>query len=261
MRVLLVQYKPVGHDLFKNFQKFQRILRKYKDESIGLIVFPEYALSGGFPYGKFAELALNFDQKKNLDILNLLKDLAKKYGVNLIPGSFLVRKLNNYYNEAILINRRGEIKLTYNKRKLWAAEKRFLKVGNETKVVNINDLGTIGLQICADLNDPDLSKYYRKASLVVNVALWSEEDRLVYRKYVPPYIEKNTVEVLSKARALENRAHFIFVNYAGRIVTEASTGRQYVTCSIGNSMVVNPFGEIIAKTSTNKEEFLLVDIN
>lgn len=260
MRVLLVQYKPVGHNLNKNIQKFRRILRKYKDESIDLVVFPEYALSGGFPYGKFDELALNIDQKKNLDILNLLKNLAKKYEVNLIPGSFLVKELNNYYNRAILINRYGEIKLMHNKRKLWAAEKRFLKAGTETNLVKIDDFGSIGVQICADLNDPNLSNCYKKASLIVNVALWSEEDRFVYRKYVPPYIEKTTVEVLSKARSLENQAYFIFVNYAGRIVTKASTGRRYVTTSIGNSMVVNPFGEIIAKTSTNKEEFLLVDI-
>ena len=115
----------------------------------------------------------------------------------------------------------------------------------------------------ADLHLSSLSHEYRssKPDLIVNIAMWSQEDRKACVKNTPINIGQLTTETLVKARAMENRCYAVFCNFGGKITIRSKTGRLYPETSIGNSMVVNPYGEIIAKTTTTGQEILFCKIN
>ena len=255
-RVLLVQYKIIYLDVKANLAKFKRIIRKYKDLRPDLIVFPEYALTGPL----YSNYFLAFDN--NEFIFDELSLLAKKNNVNIIPGSFVRKEGNNMYNSTCLIHRDGQINGFYNKKCLWSSEKKFLNAVDDMKVFE-TDFGRIAIQICADLHSSSISDSYRsfKPEIIINLAMWSEEDMRAVRKKVPKNIELIQTEYLSRARAIENRSYIIFCNFADTLTVKAKTGRQYQETSIGNSLIVNPYGEVIARSSSKKEEIIFAELD
>jgi len=90
--------------------------------------------------------------------------------------------------------------------------------------------------------------------------MWSEEDVKACCKAVPKNIELTQTELLIRARAVENRAYAIFCNFADNLEIKAKTRQLYQETSIGNSMIVSPYGEVIAKVDNNKEKTLFAEI-
>lgn len=256
VRVLAVQYKNLGLDINANLLKFDRIVRDNVYLKPSLVVFPEYALTGPL-YGNY-DMAFEEDNA----IFSRLSELAEKYRINLVPGSFVRKSVNKRYNSTCFISSSGEISSFYNKQILWSAEKRFLARGSETKVFK-TPIGNIALQICADLYSSRISHEYRslKPDFIINIAMWSFEDIKACIRYVPHNLEMIQTESLAKARAIENMAYTLFCNYGANVALKAKTGRIYKETSIGNTMVINPYSEVIARTSTNKEEALFAEID
>ncbi|NMB57458.1 carbon-nitrogen hydrolase family protein [Candidatus Beckwithbacteria bacterium] len=256
VRVLVVQYKPIYLDIKANLEKIKRILRKYSFFKPQLVIFPEYALTG--PLYGYYDLAFQDDNA----VFKELSLLAKNFNLNLIPGSF-VRKIGvKKYNSSCFINLEGKILDFYDKQYLWSSEKKFLEKGNKLTIFNTS-LGKIVIQICADLHSSKLSDSYRqiKPDLIINLAMWSQEDIKSCAKIIPANIEFNQTEILTKARAIENRAYTVFCNFADSLEIKAKTGRIYQETSIGGSMIINPYGEIIAKTDNHKEQILFAELD
>lgn len=256
LRILLVQYKINYLNIHSNLRKLKRLLYRYKFLNPDLVIFPEYALTG--PLFSNYELAI----EENSEILKQLRNLAIKNRVSLIPGSFIRKSHGKLFNSSCLITAKGDLIDFYDKMNLWSSEKRYLKAGSSNKLFKTKE-AKISIQICADLNSSLLSYQYRqlKPDIIINTAMWSQEDRNTAIKFVPADIEYKQTEYLIRARALENRCYAIFCNFAGSLVVKAKTGRIYKETSIGNSMIVDPYGEIIARSSTNKEEVLFVQID
>ncbi len=256
IKVLAIQYKIIYLNIEANLRKFERVLKKHSYLKPDLVIFPEYALTGPL----YANYQLSFE-KNNL-IFNKLSLLAKKFNISLIPGSFVRTIENKRYNSACLINPSGEILGFYDKQCLWSSEKRYLKKGINTKVFKTR-IGKIAIQVCADLHSSRISDEYRnlKPDLIINLAMWAEEDIKASSKVVPKNIELIQTERLVKARAVENQAYAIFCNFADRLNIKAKTGRIYKETSIGNSMIVGPYGETVAKVDCNKEKGLFAEID
>lgn len=256
VRVLAIQYKVIYLAIEANLRKFKRILKKYSYLKPDLVIFPEYALTGPL----YSNYQLSF--KKNNLIFNKLSLLAEKFNVNLIPGSFIRTTRNKRYNSTCFVSSKGKILGFYDKRYLWSSEKRYLEKGSNTKIFKTK-IGRIAIQICADLHSSKISDEYRnlKPDLIINLAMWAEEDIKVCSKTVPKNIELMQTEYLTRARAIENRAYAIFCNFAGKLEIKAKTKRVYQETSIGNSMVINPYGEIVAKVDNNREEVLFTEID
>jgi len=256
IKIMVVQYKINYLKPDANLRKFERLIRKYKFLKPDLIIFPEYGLTGPL----FGHYDLAF--KINDPIFEKLTEIAKKYKTNIIPGSFVRRVDNKNFNSTCFIDSDGDILGFYDKRTLWSSEKRFLTAGKNEGIFETK-IGKIAIQICADLSSPRISDAYKnlKPEIVVNLALWSEEDMKAARKKVPNNIEKIQTEVLVRARSLESKAYTIFCNYAGQVNIVAKSGRNYGETSIGNTMIVNPYGEIISKVSDNREQLLMVELD
>lgn len=256
IRILTIQYSIRYLNIHGNLLRFGRILDNYKYLKPDLVIFPEYSLTGPL-YGNY-HMAFN----EHNAIFEKLSVFAQKYQINLIPGSF-VRKDGRYlYNSTCFISPKGQILGYYDKEHLWSSERRYLKKGVKNKPFKTS-LGTIAVQICADLHSSLISHNYRsfEPDLIINLAMWSHEDIKANKKSVPKVIEFTQTELLARARAIENRCYSVFCNFAGTVNIKAKSGRTYRETSIGNSMMVNPYGEVIGKSSTNRESVLFAELD
>ena len=93
-------------------------------------------------------------------VYDFLSGLSKKYSVNLIGGSFHMKdsESGNFYNRCYVFDRNGEKIGTYCKRKLFDREfKHNIQPGDSSEIVEIEGWN-VGIQICADLWYPELSR-------------------------------------------------------------------------------------------------------
>ncbi len=256
VRILICQYKIRHLDIESNLEKFERIIKKNQYLKPDLVIFPEYALTG-LLYGH-SNLAL----KQNDPVFMRLSFLAKKYRIYLVPGSFVRIIGKKRYNSTCLTSPQGKILDYANKQCLWSSEKLFLKKGRSPKIIKTK-IGRVALQVCADIFSSKISSSYRKTKpdIIINASLWSQQDKNNCRKNVPETLEFTQTEVLARSRALENQAYFIFCNYADKQIVKAKSGKRFEFKSIGHSMVVDPYGHIVAKASSGREQIIFADLD
>jgi predicted amidohydrolase len=151
----------------------------------------------------------------------------------------------------VLFNRDGKIAGLYRKIHLFEAllnskqkiaESDVFTRGSNPVTVNIEGW-VAGLSICYDLRFPELYRQYSKAGAHI--------------LFVPSNFTQRTGkdhwEILVRARAIENQCFVIAPNQCGK--NEATKIQSY-----GHSMIVGPWGEILAKAS-NHETILTVCLN
>lgn len=211
------------------------LARQAVDQGAQLLLLPEYA--GGLKTeGRFFAPPV-FPEQQHPVLLGL-QAFAERNSVWIVLGSVAIEGDDQrFFNRTFVIDSNGEIRARYNKLHLFDIElsatqsyKESEKVahGNEAVVVS-TPFGKLGLSICYDL---------RFAHLYRNLAKAGAELLLV-----PAAFTKKTGEahwhVLNRARAVENGAFVIAPCAVGEI---PGGGESY-----GHSLVVNPWGEILAE--------------
>jgi predicted amidohydrolase len=154
------------------------------------------------------------------------------------------------YNTSVFIGPRGEIASKYRKIHLFDArigdkivrEADCFRAGHRPAAVNVGEFKA-GLSICYDLRFPGLYQdYARKGAQLLTV---------------PSCFTKRTGEAhweaLLRARAIENLSYVLAPNQIG---TDARGMQAY-----GHSMIISPWGEIIARGSGTNEEIVLGEIS
>ncbi len=184
--------------------------------------------------------------------LKPLMALAKRHKVFILAGSIYEKAAGTgkAYNTSVLIDQRGAIKAKYRKIHLFEAV-----LGNKRireadcfaaghKVVMARAEGfKLGLSVCYDLRFPEM---YRKYAVLGAHAVC-----------VPSAFTYETGkahwEVLVRSRAIENRCYILAPNQVGK---SGKGVRHY-----GHSMIVGPWGEILAMASGDKEEIIYAQLN
>ena len=177
--------------------------------------------------------------------------LAQTHGVAFLLGSILEKAIGQHaYNTSVFIDPLGEIFLKYRKIHLFDAhigdkvirESDSFLAGRRQSIVKVGGFRA-GLSICYDLRFPDLYQGYARKGVEVLT--------------VPSCFTKKTGEAhwetLLRARAIENLSYVLAPNQVGT----DSRGMQ----AYGHSMIVSPWGEIIAEGSADKKEIIMGDIN
>ena len=156
--------------------------------------------------------------------------MAKKYNIYFIPGSIgewdqHLSKEGPFYNTAPVYGPDGTLITKYRKMAPYRPLEDGIP-GKEYCVFSIPEKNTcIGLQICYDLNFPEISRNetLMGAEVLVKITLDpSELRRINYH--------------LHFARAVENQAFFISTN---------ATGNYISNLNYGNSMVIDPEGLLL----------------
>lgn len=167
--------------------------------------------------------------------------LAAELGIWLHIGSLIIKVADNRLaNRSFLFSPEGEMIATYDKMHLFDVdlgggetyrESALYDAGDEALVVN-TPIGNLGLSICYDLRFPYL--YRALAHAGANILL------------IPAAFTKPTGEAhwhtLLRARAIETGCYVLAAAQTGL----HATGRE----TFGHSLVVDPWGEIIADAGT-----------
>jgi deaminated glutathione amidase len=179
---------------------------------------------------------------------------ARKYGITIQLGSLIesAGRTDKFYNTSLLFNPNGELIASYRKVHLFDVDVPGKVTDSESSVIIPGDHLVavklpefyLGMSICFDLRFPEL---YRALAL-------SGAEVLT----IPSAFARGTGEahwhVLVRARAIENHA---YVLAAGQYGTDSSGGFY----SFGHSMIVNPWGEILAEAPAEEEAVLVADID
>jgi len=177
---------------------------------------------------------------------------AKELGVFILLGSVYERSFtetNRAYNSSVLISRDGKILAKYRKVNLFNAvigaktirESQTFLPGDKPTTVRVGDFN-VGLSICYDLRFPEFYRQYAARGCHVMT--------------VPASFTRATGkahwETLLRARAIENLCYVLAPNQCGK------DGRGVAT--FGNSLIIGPWGDVLARGSSGKEEILYADL-
>ncbi len=207
-----------------------------------MIVFPEYVFSWKF--------------KDDGTWKKQFQALAKKYKIDMVPGSMLSEHKKKVYNTAYYIDANGTIRGVYRKINLWHPERSDVAFGNEVCIFN-SRFGKIGLTICWDLAFPELYRaMVRKGvRIIICPAFWSDQDASRKGLKHNPKAEAVFVDACCIARACEDEIVHVFCNAAGMI--KEGTVRNLT----GHSQITIPFKGVLKKLDHNKEEMFIQEVD
>lgn len=163
-------------------------------------------------------------------------DLAARLGIHLIHTTYeRGEREGEIFNTSILIGPKGEILARYRKTHPFCTELAssggWVTPGDQVAVVD-TDLGKIGMIICFDGDFPELSRIQallgaeiiaRPSALLRSADIW---------------------ELTNRARAYDNHVFVIGANAVG-----SDPGGTFY---FGNSMIVTPIAEVIARAATHE---------
>lgn len=232
-----------------NLQKARHMLEDaLKERRLDLVVFPEDCITGPLPYN------LEYACDITSGAIVFFQKLARKHRVYIVCGSFIRKKHEGYFNTSLLIDRKGNIILEYEKNNLWIPERQYLTPGTSVPVVKTS-IGTIGIVICWDLAFPEVFQELalQGADIVCCPSYWTREDSgFLMRKYPGANAETTMVDTLCPARALENEFLLIYANGAKAAEIFLQTTK-ITEAQIGHSQICAPLYGTVSKIEHNQE--------
>jgi predicted amidohydrolase len=242
MKVTLIQTELFWEDRKKNLAHFDKLINSLKEKT-DLIVLPEM-----FPTG-FTMSPETQAEPWNGEALGWLKQKAKEKQC-VITGSVAVEDGGKYYNRLFWVEANGDFK-TYDKRHLFrmAKEEQHYAPGDKKLITTIDGWKICPL-VCYDLRFPVWSRNrFKKTS---DTSCEAEYDVLIYVANWPE-VRNYPWKQLLVARAIENQCYVVGLNRIGK------DGNGYAHS--GDSVVINPRGEIISKTKANEESIETVELD
>ncbi|MFH9012804.1 carbon-nitrogen family hydrolase [Streptomyces sp. NPDC017943] len=204
-----------------------------------LVVLPELWTTGAFAYDAFATEAEPLEGPTH----EAMAKAASDAGVWLHAGSIPERDPEGpLYNTSLVFSPSGELAAAYRKIHRFGFDKGeavLMGAGSELVTVRL-PVTTLGLSTCYDLRFPELFRGLvdAGAETLVVAAGWPERRRSHWT-------------LLAQARAVENQAF---------VVACATAGTHAGVPQAGHSIVVDPWGEVLAEAGAG-EEVLTVEFD
>lgn len=248
LNIALIQLKA-GADKTANLSKVTKFIDSaVKTSNVGklhLVVLPEcfnspYAVD---QFRNYAELI------PSGETTNLLSSLAKKHGIFIVGGSIpeLDQENDKIFNTSLTFSPEGTIIAKHRKVHLFDIdipggitfkELVTLSAGNKATVFKLGEFGNVGLGICYDIRFPELAM------------IASRNPYNSFAMFYPGAFNTTTGplhwHLLAKARAVDNEMFSILCSPARDV---GGDGYQ----AYGHSLVVDPYGAIIAEAGEEEE--------
>ncbi len=214
-----------------NYEHAEKLIRETKKkEDPDVIVLPETWTTGFYPTQSLPA----YCDKNGEKVKAKFSSLAEELGVNIVAGSVATLKNGKAYNTAYVFSRNGECVAEYDKTHLFTPmnEDKFFEFGDHTCTFTLDGV-KCGIVICYDIRFPELARTLalKGAEMLFAVSQWPD-------KRIPH------LEVLTRARAIENQMFVVCCN---------SCGKTPSTVFGGSSQTVDPLGVIIAKAGASEE--------
>ncbi|MFD8572391.1 carbon-nitrogen family hydrolase [Streptomyces sp. NPDC059639] len=232
MRASLIQI-AANEDESVNSRR-ERVSSLVRDQagSADLVVLPELWTTGAFAYELFASEAEPLEGPT----FEVMSKAARDAGVWLHAGSIPERDPDGpLYNTALVFSPDGELAAAYRKIHRFGFDKGeavLMSAGRELVTVRLPET-VVGVSTCYDLRFPELYRGLVGAgaeTLIVSAG-WPERRRAHWT-------------LLAQARAVENQAYVLACGSAG-----THAGVPQAGCSI----VVDPWGEVVAEAGAGEE--------
>ena len=211
--------------------------------SVDLIVLPELWPVGFFRFDRYKEESESLEESLKGGVIAAIREVAVRRKAFVLGGSFVERsEQGRFHNTCFLVSPDGELLMTYRKIHVFgyrSKEADLLTAGDSVAVAQ-TAIGTMSATTCYDLRFPEL---YR--------ALMDAGAQVVLVPSAWPMERLDHWAVLNRARALENQMYVVACNMAGE---------EGGTTLAGNSMVVDPWGEVVARADEG-EQILLAELD
>ena len=254
-------------------ERMIRLMEKAHHRGVELVVFPELALTTFFPrhyHERIEDADSWFETAMPSNETAPLFEAARRLGIGFHLGYAELTPERHRFNTAVLVSPQGDILLKYRKvhlpghaefnpaRKVQHLEKRYFEVGDLGFPVIRAPMGRVpginmGLLICNDRRWPEAWR-----------VLGLQSVELVMLGY-------NTPSLNQEAGGFEAHHLRVFHSHlsiqagcyqnACFAVATAKAGTEDGCELFGNSIIVNPQGEIIAQAGTWDDELITADCN
>jgi N-carbamoylputrescine amidase len=260
MKVALIQITHSA-DKLSNIAKLEKHIESAAREGAKLVVLSELHNSLYFCQ---TEDAAQFDLAEEIPgtSTEYFGILAKRLGIVLVLSLFEKRTVGLYHNTAIVIEKDGSIAGKYRKMHIpddpAYYEKFYFTPGDLGFSPIQTSVGKLGVMICWDQWYPEAARLMALAGadiLIYPTAIgWESTDSDEEKNR-----QLEAWQTIQRSHAIANGIPLIAVNRTGY---EADTsGATNGITFWGNSFVVGPQGELLARTPSDQETTLLVDID
>lgn len=226
LKVGIVQMSVKEGEIEENLFHMEKMIKKYKHESIDLLCFPELCISG-YKYDIAKE---SFEEEKRIQMLAAKNHLAILAGICLQEDGHM-------YDAVGLWDEQGVRLGIYRKIHLWETENGIFEQGDRLSVIPFKEW-KIGILICADLAFSQLSVILKQrgCDVIFYPSAWGRG---------PGFAE--LFVNCGRIRAAENQIYTVVLN-------RGDGDEEYCGCTT----VSNPDGTILASIEDTKEQFVKV---
>ena len=232
MKISVIQPDTVWEDKFHNFQNLHELISPLNNKT-DIVILPEMFNTG------FSMHPAELCESPRGETFDWMKSIADKGNFG-VCGSYIVKDNTDYFNRWVFVSPDNDI-MYYDKRHLFSmgGEDRLFSAGKSKLIFSFRGV-RISPYICYDLRFPVWSRNRNEYDLIIYSANW-------------PEIRKNVWITLLKARAIENQCYVAGSNRTG------TDGTGIIYC--GDSMIINPRGEIIASADRDEERSVSAEIS
>lgn len=185
-------------------------------------------------------------------IVNLVRDLAKKYGLTLIGGSHPVMEKKRLYNVSFIclpdgtVLQQPKLHVTPNERRWWG-----IAGGNSLQVIE-TPKARIGVLICYDAEFPEPVRYLAEQGMEILFVPFCTDNRQAYLR----------VRHCCHARAIENQ---IYVALAGNVGNLPDVTNMDINFAQAAVLTPSDFAfardGVAAEADSNEETILVCDLD
>jgi deaminated glutathione amidase len=248
LRAAAVQLQSTN-DPDRNLEAADRLTRAAAADGAELVVLPERTDVRGNAQD-YATHAQPLDESR---VIAWARATAAELGIDLVAGSIAERREGHdrVGNTSVHVGPDGEIKAIYRKIHMFDVEvggveyreSEHSEPADEIVVSETAEGLKLGLTICYDLRFPELYRILalRGARIITVPAAFTRVTGQAHW------------EVLLRARAIENQ---VFVIAPGQGRVPGPEGDSY-----GNSMIVDPWGEVLARAGGEEATFVAADLD
>ena len=241
LKIALAQFEYETGNTQKALEKAEKAIEKAAAQGVEMIVFPEIYYQGYCnSIARFQEIAETKDGALSI----WLSEKSKQYNIYIIMG-YCQKKdecPGELFNTTTMFNNNGEFVGDYVKVYGWGDENLVFTAGNKLPVYE-TPFGKIGFLTCYDIEFAEAHRVlaFKGADLLIVISAWSEHLR--------PRWSAGLI-----AGATQNLFTVAACNSVGLNPSNLPLA--------GDSMVVSPFGNIVAEANyVGKEELLIFDID
>jgi predicted amidohydrolase/ribosomal protein S18 acetylase RimI-like enzyme len=255
VRICAVQYQM---RMLKDFSEFASQCEYFVDVAsdyhCDFIVFPEIfttQLLSFLPSDRPA-LAIRKLSEFTPKYLELFNQLALKYNINIIGGSHYTIEGDKLYNISYLFRRNGtlgkqyKLHITPNELKWWG-----VKPGQTLEVFE-TDKGNISIQICYDVEFPELGRIAVERGAQMIFVPFCTDERYAYLR----------VRYCAQARCIENHVYVVIAGSVGNLPSVENMDIHYAQSAIFTPSDI-PFTRdaILAEATPNIETVIIDDMD